>query len=201
MGNMAPKVLELFAGKHSFGRWAVKQGYEVVSLDILRTSTSTHTCDILDFDYTQYHIGYFSIIWASPPCTQYSYARSTGPPRDIVGANEIVKRTFEIIEYLKPERWGLENPFGWLRRQDFMMGKPYMVIDYCQMSTPDDCFPYRKRTCIWSDVQKPDKKCDRACDGMDVHKKGHTGTFCGKKNLCLSKKYRIPQALFDYVFK
>lgn len=195
------RALELFSGTHSFGKWASSKGYEVVSLDILKTSKATHTCDIMDFDYKQYPVGSFDLIHASPPCTQYSYARSTGPPRDIEGANKIVKRTFDIIEYLKPRRWCLENPFGWLRRQDFMLEKPYMTLDYCSFSTQDDSFPYRKRTCIWSDVIKPDKKCDRACDGMNESKKGHRGTFCGVRNLCLSKKYRIPQGLFDYVFE
>ena len=38
---MALRVLELFSGTHSFGKWAEKKGYEVISLDILRTSKAT----------------------------------------------------------------------------------------------------------------------------------------------------------------
>ena len=201
---MAPRVLELFSGTHSFGKWAEKKGYEVISLDILRTSKATHTCDILDFDYKQYAVGSFDIIWASPPCTQYSQARTSKKPRDLEGANKIVERTYQIIDYLKPRRACIENPqTGLLRKQAFMKDRPYMTLDYCQFSTLLDNFPYRKRTAIWSDVIKPNKKCDYKCDGILANpaKNGHVGTFCGKKNICLSKKHRVPQALFDYVLE
>ena len=166
----------------------------------MRSSKASFTCDIMNFDYKQFPPGYFDIIHASPPCTQYSYARSTGPPRDLEGANRIVKKTLEIIEYFMPRRWCLENPYGHLRKQVFMLDKPFMTLDYCQFSTKEDHFPYRKRTCIWSDEIRPNKMCHQDCAEMDERKKGHVGTFCGVRNLCLSKKYRIPQGLFDYVF-
>ena len=198
---MALRALELFAGTHSFGKWAERKGYEVVSLDIKKSSKSTHTTDILLWDYRMYPVGHFDIIWASPDCTQFSQARTTGGPPDLEGAGRLVKRALEIIAYFKPRRYALENPWtGKLKSQDFMRGLPYTKVDYCQFSTVEDSYPYRKRTAIWSDRVKADRLCDMKCGGMNEGGTGHTGTFCGVRNLCLSKKHRVPQGLFEYIF-
>ena len=57
--------------------------------------------DILDWNYKTYEPKTFDLIWASPPCTEYSIAKTIGI-RKIEQANEIVKRTLEIIEYVQP---------------------------------------------------------------------------------------------------
>ena len=49
------------------------------------------------------------MIWASPPCTEYSIAKSTGV-RKIEEANKVVERTLAIIEYLQPKYYIIENP-------------------------------------------------------------------------------------------
>ena len=51
----------------------------------------------------------------------------------IIEANSIVKKTLEIIDYLKPKYWTLENPqTGLLKKQDFIKDLPYFDIDYCK---------------------------------------------------------------------
>ena len=57
--------------------------------------------DIMDWNYREYEPHYFDIIFASPPCTEYSIAKTTGF-RDIEGANKIVDRTWDIITYFMP---------------------------------------------------------------------------------------------------
>ena len=132
------KLLELFSGTKSVGKVAEKFGYEVISLDLQDADIN---CDILDWDYTIYPVGYFDIIWASPPCTEYSKAKSRGV-RNIEEANKIVMKTLEIIEYLNPNLYIIENPqTGLLKIQPFMYGIPYKDIDYCKYG-----MPYRKRT-------------------------------------------------------
>ena len=88
------KVLELFSGTGSIRKICDTLGWETISLDIVEDVD--HKIDILDFDYKQYPVGCFDIVWASPPCTEYSIAKTRGV-RDIDGANKIVLKTLEMI--------------------------------------------------------------------------------------------------------
>ena len=103
-----PKLLELFSGTGSVGKVARELGYEVVSLD--RGMEADIKIDIMDWNpINVYPPNYFDVIWASPPCTEYSRAKTTGV-RDIEGANEVVQRTLDILEYFEPTYWLIENP-------------------------------------------------------------------------------------------
>ena len=101
------KVLELFSGTGSVGKCCKELGWDVVSVDMILPAD--HKVDIMDFDYKQYDKDEFDIVWASPPCTEYSRAKSQGV-RDIEGANKIVLKTIEIIDYFDCEYWFIENP-------------------------------------------------------------------------------------------
>jgi len=71
-------------------------------------------------------------VWASPPCTQYSIARTRGPPRDFELADSIVAACVAIIEGLQPRLWFLENPAtGYLKTRPVMQG-------CCTSATPCD---------------------------------------------------------------
>eukprot|EP00854_Cymbomonas_tetramitiformis_P011857 gene11857-biopygen12179 len=74
------RILVLFSGTGS-----VEKGFTqcfpkatVVTLDQDPRWQPTHLSAIEDWDPTQYPPGFFDDIWASPPCTQYSQARTTG---------------------------------------------------------------------------------------------------------------------------
>jgi site-specific DNA-cytosine methylase len=116
------KVLELFAGTQSVGKVARELGFEVLSLD--RDMDADIKTDIMDWDFKEYEPKHFDIIWASPPCTEYSRAKTTGV-RDIEGANAIVQQTLDIIEYFEPKYWMIENPQSGLLKINFAcMGFP-----------------------------------------------------------------------------
>ena len=155
------KLLELFSGTKSVGKVAEKLGYEVISLDLKNADIN---CNILDWDYTIYPTGYFNVIWASPPCTEYSTAKTIGI-RKLEYANQIVLKTLEIIDYFKPQYYIIENPqTGLLKNQIFMNDLPYVDIDYCKYG-----MPYRKRTRLWNNVFQwlPKPLCKKDCDSMD----------------------------------
>ena len=103
------KLIELFSGTGSVGEAFQEIKYDVVSVDI--SDKFEHTCvaDVLIFDYTVFPSGHFDVVWASCPCTEYSCAK-TIDIRDFVGADRLVEGALEIINYLKPKYWWLENP-------------------------------------------------------------------------------------------
>lgn len=161
-------MLELFSGTGSVGKVAEEMGMTVISLD--RDMQADLQCDIMDWDYKELPRHTFDIIWASPPCTEYSMAKTCGI-RDIIGANNVVKRTLDIIEYFKPKYWMIENPqTGLLKDQPFMYAIPYNDLDYCKYG-----MPYRKRTRIWNNVDhwQPRPLCRKDCDSMNITRTRH----------------------------
>lgn len=66
------RVLDLFTGTGSVANYAKEMGWEVVTLDIDPKSNATFTMDILDFDYKQFEVGHFDLVFASPDCSVYS---------------------------------------------------------------------------------------------------------------------------------
>ena len=158
------KLLELFAGTGSVGNVATTLGFEVVSLD--RDMDASIRMDIMDWDYlsSSYAPGHFDLIWASPPCTEYSIAKTIGI-RDIEGANKIVRRTLDIIDYFRPRWWIVENPqTGLLKHQAMMADLRFVDVDYCKYG-----MQYRKRTRLWNNVVDwtPRPLCKRDCSSMN----------------------------------
>lgn len=219
------KVLELFSGTHSVGKVCEELGYEVISVDITDYKGKyppTHKCNILDFNYKQYPIGYFDIIWGSPPCVNYSKLQDCWLNRtrkgifftkevmeqNMIESDALVQKTFEIIDYFKPHKWYIENPQnGRLKNRVIMKDIPYYDVDYCMYCD----WGYRKRTRIWTNIKhfKP-KKCNKNCgnmvevDGRKLHKNNLgsnirnrlTNGNCGNT----LTRYRIPTNLIKELF-
>ncbi len=167
-----PRVLELFSGTGSVGKVCRQRGWDVVSLDILPNHQPTHVIDILKWDYTKWDPSRFDIIWASPPCTEYSAMRNIHKkPRDLILANAIVQRTLNIITYFQPRHWFIENPqSGLLKDLPFMALLRFDDVDYCQYG-----YPFRKRTRIWHspNVDLKLRLCTYDCARSDPVKRRH----------------------------
>ena len=160
-----PRLLELFSGTGSIGKAFRARGWEVVSVDCDAKMQPTIVADIGTFDYKMLG-GYFDAVWCSPPCTQYSIARSHAKtPRGIEGADRLVRRCRDIIAYFQPFAYFIENPHsGLLKRRDVVSDLPYVVVDYCQYG-----WPYRKRTIIFTNAtgQRWTRLCEHDCDASD----------------------------------
>jgi len=145
------KVLELFSGTGSISNYCERYPdiYEpVISVDFDPQWNPTILTDIRKWNYSNYDQDTFDIIWASPPCTEFSRAKTVGV-RDLQSANDIVATTLEIIDYMKPKIYFIENPAtGLLCDMNYMSHLPYVDVDYCMYST----FGYRKRTRIYTNL-------------------------------------------------
>ena len=163
------RLLELFSGTGSVGNVFKEYGWEVVSLD--RDMPADISTDILDWDYrnSPYPPRHFDVIWASPPCTEYSIAKTKGT-RNLELANSIAQRILEILDYFDPDIYFIENPqTGLLKYQPFMQELHYNDLDYCKYG-----MPYRKRTRLWNNcLTFIPKLCRRDCLAMNETRKKH----------------------------
>ena len=206
-------VLELFSGTGSIGKVCMEIGWNVISLDL--DERADIICDILDWNYKEYSPDYFNMIWASPPCDNYSILNygnigrtmksGVKCSRDTINkgcleADKLVKKVLEIIEYFNPEVWFIENPqTGMLKDRSFMKELTFIDLDYCMFSN----WGYRKRTRIWTNrTELKTKMCDKNCGNM-IDKRKHkidisNVSIPGMNRL--DARHRIPPDLIYYLF-
>ena len=195
------RVLELFSGTGSIGKVFRARGWEVVSVDCDAKMRPTIVADIGTFDYKMLE-GYFDAVWCSPPCTQYSIARSHAKtPRDLEGADRLVRRCRDIISYFQPLAYFIENPHsGLLKRRDVVSDLPYVVVDYCQYG-----WPYRKRTIIFTNAtgQRWTRLCEHDCEASDGKRHTNWAQKAGKHRgdgFTKEELYAIPPLLCEEVY-
>jgi len=147
------RVLELFAGTGSVGQAFKARGHDVVSLDMDPKSGADIIADVMAWDYMDPQLGEFDVLWASPPCTQYSRAKTTGKPRNLELADRIVQRTLDIIRFFMVHRnlkyYFVENPqTGLLPKRAVIAPLPWWKdVTYCSYGRP-----FKKATRIWTNV-------------------------------------------------
>ena len=197
------KVLDIFSGTGSVAKICEKLGYECTSIDISnKYHNPTILTDIMKWNYKSFKPKYFDVIFAGVPCTEYSILNSANKhvkTPNVKGANKITRRTLNIIKYLKPKVWFIENPdSGTLKDQPFMKNLPYYRVSYCKYG-----FCYRKNTRIWTNLQGFNPKiCKRDCGKMigNKHMKiiGQRNDPSGQTNVSnLQTKYAYPPKLIE----
>ena len=149
------KILELFSGSRSIGKVAEKREHSVFSVDNVDYPNTNWVGDILDWDYrlNEMQVGDLGefyvpdVIWASPPCTDFSVAcigkkwvsghEFKPRDKDLLGL-KILEKTLEIIEFYLKENpnliWYVENPRGKMRKAPHWKKFKHKreTITYCQ---------------------------------------------------------------------
>lgn len=156
-------IIELFSGTGSFSSAAKveaqKKGFTFKKLSVdIHPKYNPSTCvDIRKWNYRN-EINDFlparlapsDVVWvhASPPCNEYSRAK-TGFPRNLPFADSLVKRALKIIKFASPHYWTLENPVGLLHTRPFMqrLERFKNQTSYCKWGRD-----FRKHTHIWSNL-------------------------------------------------
>jgi C-5 cytosine-specific DNA methylase len=121
----------------------------------------TIKCDIREWMFEPVLApGSVDIVWASPPCTEYSKAKSRGV-RDLETADSLVSRALTIIAALRPSVWIVENPatgklpdrFAQIMRDtpgtEALQSEGWREyrVSYCSYGAG-----YRKQTSLWSNA-------------------------------------------------
>ena len=155
-----PKALFLCSGTGSVGEPFREAGWDVTDVDWDGRFKPEIVTDITKWDYkSAFKPGHFDVVWASPDCRMYSRARTTGGPRNFESSDRLVQACRDIIDYLQPNCWFIENPdSGLLKTRPCIEGLPYVRVEYCMYGCP-----YRKRTRLWTNCTHwTPKMCDRS---------------------------------------
>lgn len=184
------RVLELFSGTGILSEVANRLGHQTFTVDLdepadLRRDILTLTAgEVLEITGW----GAVDVIWASPPCTGFSVAsigKSWHKEGNIYTPKsntarlglQLLDKTFELIQALKPEVWYVENPRGMMRKMDAVQGYPRATVTYCQYGE------FRQKpTDIWYHNPKwlPRPACKR---GAPCHESAPRGARTGTQGI------------------
>ena len=199
--NDKPVLLELFSGTGSIGNAFRPYNWEVFSVDIDPAAKPTLVANVLDLqlDALPRRV---NCIWASPPCTHYSIARTKAKtPRDLDGSDALVQKVLDIIKHFGTPHWFIENPHsGLLKGREVLARFPMRIVDYCKYGKP-----YRKRTAIWTRTDWIPRQplCNHDCPASNGSK--HTASAQQAPSSSTDARYSrdelysIPPALCDEI--
>ncbi len=205
------KILELFKGSGSITNYYEGTDNEVISLDILEKYSPDICSDIMEWNYKEYPVGHFDIIWASPECKIFSHLQYTWIGRKWKNKEELkeqrdihskfIKKTIEIIKYFNPTFYFIENPLSskiWDYVEDEYKNK-FVIVDYCYFG-----YRYKKPTKILTNKELENKRC--SCKKHDMRIGLHgckmvNAVVKKKDNTNLMDRYSIPPLLLKYLLE
>ena len=166
-------ILDLCGGTGAWSKPYKDAGYEIVNVslpiyDIMYTTFENDVINLRDGKDTGVCLtvkpGDIYGILAAPPCTMFSFVRTTPKrPRDLVNSLALVNKCLEIIWFCQRQLinqhaklpvlkfWALENPnFGMLK---WYLGKPVFTFQPYEFGDG-----YKKQTALWGYFNEPVKQ-------------------------------------------
>lgn len=122
--------IEFFAGKQLLTKTFINKKINCLSLDshqVRQSRKLDFKIDFFEFNYKAYYPGYFDFIYFGLPCTTFSKASGGKHFKNHIEpltttaltSIEMINRMFEILDYLKPKVYYIENPSGGLCNNHF----------------------------------------------------------------------------------
>jgi site-specific DNA-cytosine methylase len=212
------RVLELYSGTQGISKEFRKKGHKVISVELNDIFTkppynydqwTMSVADLKADDIINELNGYPDFVWVSPLCTTHSIAaisthRQQGedgllyPKSDKAKEHDqLLLKTLQLIQELKPRYWFIENPRGGMRKSPLMQGMMYRyTVTYC--SYGDNSM---KPTDIWTNHPNPKFKemCfngNTNCHHQPAPRGSKTGTQGKKGNL---ERSIIPKELCEHI--
>ena len=137
-------------------------------------------------------------IWAGPPCTEYSMAKTIGV-RKLDWADSLVERLLQCNEWFYNSIYFVENPYDGqfaMRRRPCMQSAPGLVhkTSYCRWDRP-----FRKNTMIYSNIPLDMPVCNH----QSHEQAAQGGPSNGKPGVGNTHKYLhpVPDGLLDTCFR
>jgi len=120
------RMIDLFSGLGGASEVMVERGWEVITVDVESSFNPTIVADIRDFHYNGEPV---DLIWASPPCIEFSKSslprtwrcNVKNPPKP---STELLEATLEVIKEVRPRWWIVENVRGAVPFFKPSLGKP-----------------------------------------------------------------------------
>ena len=158
---MKKVILSLFDYSGRWSRPYKEAGYDVYQVDI------KHDLNILDLNTQDMPFDTCYGILAAPPCTDFAgsgaqYWKIKDEDGRTEASLQLVRKVLSFVEYYKPKFWVLENPVGRLPKLLPEIGQPWYFNpnQFAGWLEGSDALKecYTKRTGLWGNFNKPEKK-------------------------------------------
>lgn len=206
-----PLVLELFKGTGSIDKAITRAGdMDVVSFDIDKFFQPDICDDFMTFDFFNiFEPGEFFAIWSSPVCTSWSVATHKHRlPKNVcddmkplteegILGEAMILRLTEVIDYLCPLKWAIENPRGRLRNwKPFVKWLNEKDANRWTVYYGNHNHYLPKATDIWNNANK--YKYDYMTRSEKKPGSGHV-FIRDISDLTLAQRYAMPSQLCDMI--
>lgn len=131
-----PSCLDLYAGLGGASEAMVEARWDVIRVENNPALSHVPHTKIADASWAYGLLSHekFDLVWASPPCLEFSQAfNAPGPTaaregRDFSPDLAQVEKAWHIIKWLKPRFWVIENVVGAIKHLEPLLGEPSQII-------------------------------------------------------------------------
>lgn len=150
-------MLDLFSGLGGASSAFRERGWDVVTVDNDPAFNCTYTADLAHWTYTGPPV---DLVWASPPCTEFSRESMPWCRTGVAPSLDLVNAARRIISEVRPTWWVLENVRGARPYLEPLLGTPRIYGPFFLWGTFPD---FRCRVRYFKERLSGTQRAERAC--------------------------------------